>query len=259
MFNVRATLDKDIMTNKNTSNQYVLISSVDGDKESIKGIMNSDITLSVSADWGVQSSSITSSVLGDQSIIGKGSDIAEYVGKSINQVGNITRVVYQGSTDLQMKVDIDVFDSNGDGLVPSFIELLYGFTLPQQEGKLNVPDKITNAVSNNDVLDKITTDNVEGSVGTVTGGILDDLNIIISKSPKPVNLKIGKWLEMNDMVITDINYDISKNYVSLNEEARKNIHGDKVPRNATFSISLTTRENIYIDQDGELKNIILKK
>jgi hypothetical protein len=244
----------------------------------IEGILKESIKWGVNATWdaaglnGVISAIASSNPVLDT--IDKGLDFMNGVtGRSFTNTGIFTRKFYSQSGDLKISPSFRVMDFNNEGLPVSAALIFSSLCIPKKNGQsLNIlPDsaantakegvdnlknaalKITAPTDSGGADKESNTENSKGIIPNVVNALSDQAKDTIdvfrnqkanwSVSPSTVDIDIGGWLSITDMVLTDVGVEFSM---------ETSVNG---PIYADFNLTLVTRENLVLNEDGTMDQI----
>lgn len=242
----------------------------DADKPvAITGILNKAISWGVKAEW--EQKNLLGALNALVPVGGLLADLdtafdlySEYAGRSIENSGLFTRKFYKSSGDLTLNPSFRVFDFKNEGLPISAGLIFTSLCLPKRKDSASFAagGTIQKVGTNGSNLAGVGVDTVvaAGFVSTDTGnsiktGVNDsvqtltqnfgDTRINWTTQPATVDVKIGAWLKISAMVLTNVS-------VSYSMEMTNN-----GPLYADFDLTLVTRENLTFNDNGEIDQIDL--
>jgi hypothetical protein len=246
----------------------------------VNGIMKNNIQFSMKPDWqtlGLDSkmsgmtpnSGILQGLISDVGVVLKGAHLA---GTSVLNSGLFTRKYYNNSGWLTISPEFRVIHSSGSNnqcLLAAYA--MMSMSIPRISNTLTL-EAVLKTQMVRDVVEKIKSipgvdvgtkvvgeaatlagrsikefaDSVGGEgtgkkVGNVANKAKDEVvkaKVNWTESPSPVNVKIGNFFDMSNMVIEDLQ-------ISFSEEM-----ADNGPLYADFTVSLSTREALVVDDNG---------
>ena len=242
----------------------------------IDGILNSAISWGVTADWG--KNELLQGILGAVatsnpifSALNAATTVTnDFSGDSYTNTGLFTRKYYNNSGDLTITPSFRVFDFYNTGS-PIIAGLLFtSLCLPKRrEGKGNsyeFDQDTAEVIKKNSLVIKGAASKAASSMGqdsTPVGGAVQDYihnssdsfnrgvdNIVGSKinwsvAPSTVDVTIGTWLTIINMVLTKVDVKYSLEMTNAG------------PLYADFDLSLVTRENLTFNEQGTIDQLQL--
>jgi len=227
----------------------------------IYGILNDNISFNVTATWDVIGlDNLITSVVGSNPILEGINGVInvgnELGGRSFENTGLFTRLFYKNSGYLEIMPKMRVFDFNNNGLPLQAAMIFASLCIPKQADSLftinMTKEQIDNAGSRvggtaRDLLTPLIGEKNAATAGyglnNLTTGAANGINgttINWSNSPDTIDVEIGNWLTLTDMVLINVTTNFSYEMTAAG------------PLYADFQLSLKSREALMLDKNGEL-------
>lgn len=233
----------------------------------VYGILNDSIAWNVTATWdNIGLDSIITSVVGSNPILEAANGIVNFAnqlgGRSFENTGLFTRLFYKNSGYLEIMPKLRVFDFENKGLPLQAAMIFSSLCIPKQADKmfdLSISKEtidnlgITAGGTTRDVLKPVMGEENATTAGYAVNklvtGALDGINnttINWSNSPDTVDVEIGNWLKLTDMVLINVTTNFSYEMT------------DNGPMYVDFTLTLKSREALMLTDNGELSQVKIR-
>jgi hypothetical protein len=226
----------------------------------IKGHMQEKLTWNIGANWeslGLDSL-ITSLV--PNSMVTAGGSFQKLANVSVTNSGVATRKYYTKGSYLVINPTFRVVDYDDSNAPLKACLFMTGMCLPRKEMGASIND-LMSSLNEESKLSKLKNllrggmseqtlteldrgnvlDKAIGTFGKALKSGLSDMGsseINLTDGPSPVNVEIGHWFKMSNMVIEQVDINLSDEMTAVG------------PRYADITVQLSSREELLVESDG---------
>jgi hypothetical protein len=217
----------------------------------VVGVLKNNVSFSLNAEW---------ETLGLDSIIGGMIPFSNVLGNAV-RAGDVTfnggllsEKYFSKSGYLELSPEFRVIDSNDEGIPTKTAMVLFAMSLPKTSEKTTIREFSTVLNANsplnkginfiNEKLEGLSKSEFRG-IRTVAGAVNEGVNrsvdgdLNLTSSPKPVTVKIGTFMSLDDMVVESVDVNFSREMTKAG------------PLYADFTVKLSSMRTIVLKKDPE--------